>query len=104
MPRPKTFSPEAALDTLTELFLERGYAALAIREISDALGVSRSTVYVTFGTKPDLLARLLRRYGPARAPGLRELRAAPSPRGALVRVFESASPAPGSAAWCSTRW
>ena len=90
MPRSKTLSPEAALDTLPELFLRRGYDALAIREIGDALGVSRSTVYGTFGTKPELFASVLRRYGPARAPGLRELRDAPSPRAALVRVFEPA--------------
>ena len=90
MPRSKSLSPEAALDTLPELFLRRGYDALAIREIGTALGVSRSTVYGTFGTKPELFASVLRRYGPARAPGLRELRDAPSPRAALVGVFEPA--------------
>ena len=99
MPRSKSLSPEAALDTLPELFLRRGYDALAIREIGTALGVSRSTVYVTFGTKPELFASVLRRYGPARAPGLRELRAAPSPRAALVRVFEPAIAA-GAAQRC----
>ena len=99
MPRSKSLSPEAALDTLPELFLRRGYDALAIREIGDALGVSRSTVYGTFGTKPELFASVLRRYGPARAPGLRELRDAPSPRSALVRVFEPAIAA-GAAQRC----
>ena len=99
MPRSKSLSPEAALDTLPELFLRRGYDALAIREIGDALGVSRSTVYGTFGTKPELFASVLRRYGPARAPGLRELRDAPSPRAALVRVFEPAIAA-GAAQRC----
>ena len=99
MPRSKSFSPEAALDTLAELFLERGYAALAIREIGDALGVSRSTIYTTFGTKSELFASVLHRYGPARAPGLRELRDAPASRAALVRVFEMESAA-GTAQRC----
>ena len=36
MPRSKSLSPEAALDTLPELFLRRGYDALAIREIGTA--------------------------------------------------------------------
>ena len=88
MPRTKSFSIEAALDTLTELFLERGYAALSMQDIGDALGVVRSTIYNTFGNKSELLDTLLRRYGPARVPGLRELCDAPSPRAALVRVFE----------------
>ena len=91
MPRSKSFSLDAALDTLTELFLERGYAALAVGNIGDAIGVSRSTIYSTFGTKAELFATLLDRYGPVRAPGLRELRDARSPRAALVRMFEPGS-------------
>ena len=88
MSRTKTFSPEASLDTLTDLFLRRGYAALAMQEIGDALGVSRSTIYTTFGTRLELFASVLHRYGPARTPGLCELRDAPSPRAGLVRAFE----------------
>ena len=37
-----------------------------------------------------MFIQALRRYGPPRAPGLRALRDAPSPRNALVRVFEVA--------------
>ncbi len=44
-------------------------------------------------------ASVLHRYGTARAPGLRELRDAPSPRAALVRVFEPAIAA-GAAQRC----
>ena len=51
-------------------------------------GSPGSTIYGTFGTKSELFASVLRRYGPARAPGLRELRDAPSPCAALVRAFE----------------
>ena len=90
MSRQKSFSLDAALDTLTELFLKRGYAALSMRDIGDAIGVTRSTIYKTFGNKSELFATLLQRYGPARGPGLRELCNAPSPRAALVRVFEIA--------------
>ena len=91
MPRSKSFSLDTALDTLTELFLERGYAALSIGNIGAAIGVSRSTIYFTFGTKAELFATLLDRYGPVRAPGVRELRDASSPRAALARVFEPES-------------
>ena len=87
MPRPKSLSPEAVLDTLTELYRERG-ATLSTQKIADTLGISRSSVYATFGTRSELLASMLHRYGPARAPGLRKLGDAPSPRAALVRVFE----------------
>ena len=99
MPRSKSFSLDTALDTLTELFLDRGYAALAVGNIGDAIGVSRSTIYSTFGTKAELFATLLDRYGPVRAPGMRELRDASSPRTALARVFEPESGA-GAAPRC----
>ena len=91
MPRSKSFSLDTALDTFAELFLERGYAALVIGNIGAAIGVSRSTIYSTFGTKAELFATLLDRYGPVRASGVRELRDDSSPRAALARVFEPES-------------
>ena len=91
MPRSKSFSIDTALDTLTELFLERGYAALSMQDIGAVLGVSRSTIYITFGTKAELFTTLLQYYGPVRAPGVRELRDATSPLAALERVFEPGS-------------
>ena len=93
MPRTKSISIDAALDTLTELFLERGYAALSMGDFGDVLGVARSTIYNTFGNKSELFATLLQYYGPVRAPGLRELSDARSPRAALVRMFEPGSDA-----------
>ena len=88
MPRSKTFSIEAALDKVGELFQERGYAALAMQDIAAYLGVSRATIHVTFGSKHALFVKALRHYGASRAPGLSELRDARAPRAALLRVFE----------------
>ena len=61
-----------------------------MREIAEALRLSRSSVYSTWGSKEGLFAAMLERYGPARVPGLRELRDAASPRAALIRVFAMA--------------
>ena len=69
MPRTKTFSVDEAIEKATALFLERGYAALSMRTIGEALGLSRSTVYSTFGDKLRLFVTVLERYGPARLPG-----------------------------------
>lgn len=55
----------------------------------DPLGISRSSIYATFGNKLSLLKQSLRHYGPTcRVPGLSELRDAESPRAALLRLFE----------------
>jgi TetR/AcrR family transcriptional repressor of nem operon len=91
MPRKKTFTIEFALDKAMELFWERGYQNTSMREIAEHLGLSRSSIYATFGDKHTLFLETLRRYGAeCRAPGLSDLGTAESPRAALVRVFELA--------------
>ena len=90
MPRTKSFSVEEAVDKVTELCRRRGHTALSMQEAAEALGLSRSSIYATWGDKPGLFAAVLRRYGPSRAPGLSELRTASAPRAALVRLFEQA--------------
>ena len=42
-------------EAATALFIERGYAATSMREIAAAAGVVDKTLYLSFGTKADLL-------------------------------------------------
>lgn len=91
MPRPKSFSEDDVVDAVSELFLERDYRALTVREVAEALDLSRSTIYLTWGGKQGLFAAVLKRYGGSRAPGLSEVRTASAPRAALVRMFEQAT-------------
>ena len=91
MPRKKTFSVDFALDRAMELFLERGYQETTMQVIAEHLKLSRRTIYYTFRGKSALFVQALRRYhGACRAPGLSELSNVPSPRAALVQVFEVA--------------
>jgi AcrR family transcriptional regulator len=46
---------QLVLDTATELFVERGYAATSIDLIAQTAGVGRSTVFCAAGSKPWLL-------------------------------------------------
>lgn len=41
------------------VFRERGYADTTLRDVADAVGISRSTLYYYIGTKEDLLAEIL---------------------------------------------
>ncbi len=94
MPRKKSFAIEDALDTSIELFAERGYQATGMEEFACRLGLSRSSVYTTFGDKQSLFVQTLQRYGAeCRAPGMRALRDDGSPRAALVSAFEWAADA-----------
>ena len=47
------------LRTATDLFVERGYAATSIRDISEHLGMTKGSLYYHFTSKEDLLAALL---------------------------------------------
>ena len=91
MPRTKTFSVDEALDKVTALFRRRGYHDISMQIIADHLGISRSSVYNTYGGKDALFVSALHRYGPScRGPGLEDLRYSSTPRATLIRVFELA--------------
>ena len=62
MPRTKAFDPTKALDRAAELFWARGYEAVSIQDLVDHLGLSRSSLYETFGDKQHLYLAALDRY------------------------------------------
>lgn len=83
---------ESALDKAIEVFTQRGYHNTPIEAIAARLGLSRSSIYTTFGAKHDLFVQTLRHYGPTcRVPELDELSAAAAPRDALLQVFGAGS-------------
>ncbi|MBK0422616.1 TetR family transcriptional regulator [Leucobacter sp. CSA2] len=53
--RPRASSREELADAATELFLERGYAATAIADITRRAGVSRASFFNYFASKSALL-------------------------------------------------
>lgn len=62
MPDVKHFDPDDVLTTLVRLFWEQGAAATGIQGVVAATGVSRSSLYATFGGKQELYVAALRRY------------------------------------------
>lgn len=51
------------LDQALELFSQRGYDAVGVKEIVDAVGVTKPTLYHYFDSKHGLLEALLQREG-----------------------------------------
>jgi AcrR family transcriptional regulator len=49
---------ERILRAATRLFVRRGYHGTTLADVADAARVSHRTVYVRFGTKPELLKRV----------------------------------------------
>ena len=97
MPRKKTFAVEDALDAAIELFAERGYQNTRMEDLARRIGMSRSSIYATFGDKQSLFTLTLQRFGAeCRAPGRHALRGAGSPRAALLDAFQWAADADAS--------
>lgn len=62
MPRTKTFDQQRILDKATDLFWLQGYSATPPQDILDGTGLSRSSLYDTYGDKHSLFLKSLRRY------------------------------------------
>ncbi len=50
------------IETATSLFVERGYDGVAMREISDACGITKAALYHHFAGKADLLSEIFTVY------------------------------------------
>ncbi|MFD0360025.1 TetR/AcrR family transcriptional regulator [Nocardia sp. GCM10030253] len=57
MPRPRTHDPDAVLDAAELLAVRSGPAAVTIRAVAAATGVSNGAIYHTFGSRAELLGR-----------------------------------------------
>jgi TetR/AcrR family transcriptional repressor for divergent bdcA len=60
--RPRGFDAEEALATAQRLFHARGYDAVSVADLTDALGIKPPSFYAAFGSKAGLYARILCRY------------------------------------------
>ncbi|WP_326824562.1 TetR/AcrR family transcriptional regulator [Streptosporangium sp. NBC_01639] len=62
MARPRTFDEERVLDAAMRAFWANGYEATSTRDLCDAVGLDRSSVYNAFTSKHELFKRALIRY------------------------------------------
>lgn len=71
--RPRQFDPEEAVSTAQNLFHARGYDAVSVADVTEALGISPPSFYAAFGNKAGLYTRVLDRYAETGAIPLRDL-------------------------------
>jgi TetR/AcrR family transcriptional regulator, transcriptional repressor for nem operon len=62
MPRAKAFDPEVALDRAVDLFWRLGYEGASMTRLLAHMGISRQSLYDTFGDKHKLYLAALDRY------------------------------------------
>lgn len=89
--RPRTFDLSGSLDQAMKLFWEHGYEATSIQDLTEAMGLSPSSLYATFGDKERLYLAALERYlaGPGRY--LSRLDAETTARGAIELLLNDAA-------------
>jgi TetR/AcrR family transcriptional regulator, transcriptional repressor for nem operon len=62
MPRIKAFDETTMVEKAKNLFQLKGYEATSMQELVDTLGISRSSLYDTFGDKHQLYCKTLNAY------------------------------------------
>ncbi|WP_445216083.1 TetR/AcrR family transcriptional regulator [Bradyrhizobium sp. Pa8] len=60
--RPREFDTEVALDRAMELFWQKGYEGTSLSDLTEALGITRPSLYAAFGNKAALFRSVLERY------------------------------------------
>lgn len=63
VPRPRVHDQDQILDAVERLAVQAGPAAVTIRAVSDATGVSNGALYHTFGSRAGLVGRAWLRAG-----------------------------------------
>lgn len=86
----KQFDPEVALNEAMKVFWERGYEAASLAQLLKHMGISRKSMYDTFGNKQSLFLKALEHYAQTELREIREkLLALGSPLKNIEQLLDS---------------
>lgn len=89
MPWEKQFNVDETLTRAMEAFWARGYEATSMRDLVDATGVNRASLYATYGDKRELFLTAFRKYDEeVRQRTLDELSKNLGPADAIRAIFD----------------
>jgi AcrR family transcriptional regulator len=63
MGRARTFDADEALDRAMTVFWTKGYEGASLSDLTEAMGISRPSLYAAYGNKEELFRKALERYG-----------------------------------------
>jgi AcrR family transcriptional regulator len=85
--RTRQFAVDEALDRALEVFWARGYEGATLPELTQAMGISRPSLYAAFGNKEELFRKALDRYQTGPQGFLTEALAKPTARAVVEAIF-----------------
>src|ERR1700724_4390739 len=62
MGRPREFDPDQVLDRALRVFWRSGYEGASMADLTEAMGITRPSLYAAFGNKEELFRKALDRY------------------------------------------
>ena len=103
MGRARTFDADEALDRAMTVFWTKGYEGASLSDLTEAMGISRPSLYAAYGNKEELFRKALERYGEGPSAYERDALAQPTARAvaeALLRGAADVQTDPATPAGC----
>ena len=88
--RPLGFAENDALEAAMRVFWEKGYEGSTLADLTEAMGINRSSMYATFGDKEALFRLALARYAEGPAAYTREALKQPTARAVVEELLRGA--------------
>ena len=88
--RPREFCVDAALSAALGVFWSKGYEGASLSELTEAMGVTRPSLYAAFGNKEALFRKALDLYEREKLAFMSTALEAPTARGVAERMLTNA--------------
>ncbi|HEY1605119.1 MAG TPA: TetR/AcrR family transcriptional regulator [Allosphingosinicella sp.] len=88
--RPREFCTDAALAAALRIFWSKGYEGASLTDLTEAMGITRPSLYAAFGNKEALFRRALDLYEREKLAYIREALDAPTARQVAERLLRGA--------------
>lgn len=88
--RPREFDAEQALAAALRVFWRRGYEGASLTELTEAMGITRPSLYACYGNKEALFRKALDLYEREKLAYMQAALEAPTARGVAERLLNGA--------------
>src|SRR5918993_756167 len=88
--RPREFCTDAALAQALRVFWEKGYEGTSLNDLTEAMGITRPSLYAAFGNKDSLFRKALDLYEREKLDYVCKALAEPTARGVAETMLRSA--------------